>query len=64
METLHRLGGMEVDLMGGGLISFFLGGGGGEVIPYWGVIKQKSPDFRSLEVGVSESVRQHVSLHE
>ena len=50
--------------MGGGLISFFLGGGGGEVIPYWGVIKQKSPDFRSLEVGVSESVRQHVSLHE
>ena len=38
--------------MGGGLISFFLGGGGG-VARCLGVISEKSPDFRSQEVGIS-----------
>ena len=33
---------------------FFLGGGGGvEVVQCQGVIKEKSPDFRSPEVGIS-----------
>ena len=36
---------------GGGLISVFLRGGG--VVRYRGVIKQKSPDFRSPDVGIS-----------
>ena len=29
------------------------GGGGGRVVRCQGVIKEKSPDFRSLEVGIS-----------
>ena len=32
----------------------FLGGGGG-IVRYRGVIKEKSPDYRSSEVGISES---------
>ena len=50
-QALSRFAGMEIDLMGGGLISFFFGGGG--VVRYRGVMKEKLPDFRSPEVGIS-----------
>ena len=44
--------------MGGGVISFFLAslGGGGGVVRCRGVIKEKSPDFRSPEVGISDNL--------
>ena len=37
--------------MGGGAIAFFLGG---KVVRCWSIIKEKSPDFRSPEVGISD----------
>ena len=36
---------------GGGVIAFFVGGGGGSSMS--GVKEEKSPDFRSPEVGIS-----------
>ena len=52
--------GMEVDLKGRRSQLRFLEGGG--VVRYRGVIKQKSPDFRSPEVGVSENGRNNFKL--
>ena len=37
-------------------MSFFLGGGVGGWGSYRDVIKEKSPDFRSPEVGISEDM--------
>ena len=46
---------MEVDLLGIGRRShlLLLGGGGGGAVQCGGVIKEKFPDFRSPEVGIS-----------
>ena len=44
---------MDVDLMGRRSRLRFREGDG--VIRYRGVIKQKSPDFRSPEIGISET---------
>ena len=39
---------------------FFLWGGGGGVVKYQGAVKEKSPEFRSQEVGISAVI--HVSI--
>ena len=52
LQALSRFGGMELDLMGRRSHLLFLGRGG-QVVQYRGVIKGKSPDFRSPEVGIS-----------
>ena len=53
MITGSRFGGMGVDLMGRRNHRFFLGGEGG-VARCRSVRKEKSPDFSSREVGISE----------
>ena len=52
LQALSRFGGKEVDLMWRRSHLLFLGGGG-QVVRYQGVIKGKSPDFRSPEIGIS-----------
>ena len=52
LQALSRFGGMEVDLMWRRSHLLFLGGGG-QVVRYQGVVKGKSPDLRSPEVGIS-----------
>ena len=52
LQALSRFVGMEVDLMGRRSHLLFLRGGG-QVVRYRGVMKGKSPDFRSPEVGIS-----------
>ena len=54
MITGSRFGGMGVDLMGRRNHRFFLGGREGGVARCWAVRKEKSPDFSSREVGISE----------
>ena len=45
---------IKVDLMGRrSRLPFLEGGGGVGVVQYRGVMKEKSPDFRSSEVGIS-----------
>ena len=49
--------------MGKGVIAFLFGGGGrGELVRCRGIIKEKYPDYRSPEVGISGYGDQSVTL--